>query len=361
MRFCALTVVHIATGVPMEEHYDLTAHDDLMKDIGKAAATAKRQGDAGRGVAAIPDMDTALQSTNALYRKSDGKMGGALAQANIAKEAGGANVKSIADSKMGGALAQANKAKEAGEANVKSITENAEQMADSTEVDKLEAPDMLNTAELDNTAGGKKLSMAKKVGKVTKGVGMAPVKVVKAAGMAPVSLARQAQKVAQKKSKKVAPSGDDGETDTVGSGNGEEDLIEQAKIMQQMEDLKFAASSGRSGIQRPQRAGPGHEVTGVKDTGNTLESLARELKADMVEAAGFRDKRSGESIDLEVRIKGAKDLMGRAKITNISTWHNVSVFQKREMMYNTMHNQNEQANFSMGGPNMSTLMSNKLR
>jgi hypothetical protein len=286
-------------------------------------------------------MDTALQSTNAeSLRRPDGKMGGALAQANRAKEAGGANAKSIA--------------------------ENAEQMADSTEIDTLEAPDMLNTAELDDTAGGKKLSMAKKVGKVTKGVGMAPVKVVKGVGKAPVSLARQAQKVSKKKRKAtigIAPAGESGdavvgETEIAGTdGQTEGDMEEQNNLMG---DLK-AAAGGRSGRQRPQRAGPGHEVTGVKETGSTLESLARQLKADMAEEPGFRDNRSSESIDLEVRIKGAKDLMDRAKVANISTWHNVSVFQKREMMYNTMHNQNEQANFSMGGPNMSTIMSNKLR
>ncbi len=43
-------VMEFATGVPMEQHYDLVAHDDIMTEVQKAADRERLQGDAGKGL-----------------------------------------------------------------------------------------------------------------------------------------------------------------------------------------------------------------------------------------------------------------------------------------------------------------------
>ena len=315
-------VLEFATGVPMEEHYDLFAHDNLLKDVGEAAATAKRQGDAGRGVSALPDVAGAMKKSGGKggLMRSDGKMGGAIAQVNLVKEA----------------------------AEIKAAEEQAEAVEEEEEED----------VELGTQSGGKKAAMAKKAV-------LAPLKATKQVTMAPVKLAVGSGKMAKKamggKTKGVGiddnlqVDGDDSFVDD------DPELDEQAKKQQQKEQLLAAAGSGLGGM----RGGGGLGAmasTGVQETGKDLASLARQLNENTSnQQQSFQDNRAGESIELEVRIKGAKDLMERAKQMNISSWHDVSIFQKREMMYKAMQNQNEQANFSMGGPNMSTLFSNKLR
>ena len=46
-------VLELATGVPMEVHYDLVAHDDLMLQVNKTANLARHGGDASRGVESL--------------------------------------------------------------------------------------------------------------------------------------------------------------------------------------------------------------------------------------------------------------------------------------------------------------------
>eukprot|EP01046_Picozoa_sp_COSAG06_P011012 COSAG06_NODE_618_length_13744_cov_19.800220_4_plen_470_part_00 len=49
-------VMEFATGVPMEEHYDLVAHDDIMAEVEKAADRERLQGNAGKGVRDLTNM-----------------------------------------------------------------------------------------------------------------------------------------------------------------------------------------------------------------------------------------------------------------------------------------------------------------
>jgi hypothetical protein len=49
-------VMEFATGVPMEEHYDLVSHDDIMAEVEKAADRERLQGDAGKGVRDLTKM-----------------------------------------------------------------------------------------------------------------------------------------------------------------------------------------------------------------------------------------------------------------------------------------------------------------
>ena len=53
-------MMEFATAIPMEEHYDLIAHDDLIAQLGDAADTEKLAGDASRGVASLGGIGAGL-------------------------------------------------------------------------------------------------------------------------------------------------------------------------------------------------------------------------------------------------------------------------------------------------------------
>ena len=61
-------VMEFATGVPMEEHYDLVAHDDIMAEVQKAADRERIQGDAAKGVT---DLSQALSGEDGLDMELD--------------------------------------------------------------------------------------------------------------------------------------------------------------------------------------------------------------------------------------------------------------------------------------------------
>eukprot|EP01052_Picozoa_sp_SAG31_P033704 SAG31_NODE_3845_length_3820_cov_14.896657_2_plen_383_part_00 len=50
-------MMEFATGVPMEQHYDLVAHDEIVNKLKKTAEAEDRAGSASRGIASLDDLD----------------------------------------------------------------------------------------------------------------------------------------------------------------------------------------------------------------------------------------------------------------------------------------------------------------
>lgn len=85
-------VMEFATGVAMEQHYDLVAHDDLMAEVQKAAERERLQGDAGRGLSDLSkllggDDDLDMELDLAKINAAGGALAAGAAGAAALKEA----------------------------------------------------------------------------------------------------------------------------------------------------------------------------------------------------------------------------------------------------------------------------------
>lgn len=85
-------VMEFATGVPMEQHYDLVAHEDIMTEVKKAADRERLQGNAGKGVGDLSKMlggddDLDMELDVAKIRATGGAIAAGGAGAAALKEA----------------------------------------------------------------------------------------------------------------------------------------------------------------------------------------------------------------------------------------------------------------------------------
>ena len=74
----------------------------------------------------------------------------------------------------------------------------------------------------------------------------------------------------------------------------------------------------------------------------------------------FRDNRADDPLPLETRMQGAKILLQKTKHDNEAGWHAMKIQDKRERMYQTMRNENEDSPILGSLPKLSGILTKRV-